>query len=245
MGRHLSAIARRIEAWVRLPSRLAGHPWAVRIHRARRKVLRYDEGLWKSYLTETREPKLHLGGGAHLLTGWLNTDLAPLPGVMIMDATAPYPFGAESFQYVFSEHMIEHVPYEQGVRMLRECHRSLRVGGVIRITTPDFAALSRLYEGPLTETQERYLAWFSEAFLPSTHPKSALAAINAHFRMWGHQFLYDEPTLSHALQTVGFKSVVRLRLGQSSHTPLRDLENTGRYPPGLLDYESMALEATK
>lgn len=230
---------------MRLPSRLAWHPWAVRVHRLRRKAFRYDELLWKRYLAAAPEPKLHVGGGWHRLDGWLNTDLAALPDVMIMDATAPYPFGAESFQYVFSEHMIEHVSYEDGGRMLRECHRSLRLGGVIRVTTPDLATVAGLYGRSLSETQERYLTWFAETFLPNTQPRSAAAAINAHFRMWGHQFLYDEHTLSDSLRAAGFRSVVRTRLGESAHAPLRGIENVDRYPPGLLDFESVALEATK
>lgn len=228
-----------------LAIRLAGHPWIVRAHRLRRRLLRYDERLWQCYLAEAPEPKLHIGGGWHRLNGWLNTDLAPIPGVVIMDATAPFPFEAGSFQFVFSEHMIEHVSYTGGARMLGECYRTMRPGGVIRVTTPDFAAIIGLYGSAPSETQRRYLDWFSETFLPDIQPRTATAVINAHFRLWGHQFLYDEWTLAEALRMAGFKSVVRRRLGDSDHPALQNLENASRYPEGLLDFESVALEACR
>jgi len=51
--------------------------------------------------------------------------------------------------------------------------------------------------------------------------------------------------LAGALRAVGFGQVLRKRLGESDHAVLRNAENQDRYPEGLLDYESIALEATK
>lgn len=162
-----------------------------------------------------------------------------------MDATEPFPFEAGSFQFVFSEHMIEHVSYTGRARMLSECYRTMRPGGVIRVTTPDLASIMGLYGSAPSGTQRRYLDWFLETFLPDTQPRTATTVINAHFRMWGHQFLYHETTLTQSLVHAGFREVVRRRLRESSHPALSDLENTVRYPEGLLDFESVALEARK
>ena len=85
--------------------------------------------------------------------------------------------------------------------------------------------------------------WFDGVFGMKFH--TSVAAINAHFRLWGHQFLYDEDTLAVGLRNAGFGSVQRVTLGESRHPALRGLENTKRYPDGLLDFESLALEATK
>jgi len=43
----------------------------------------------------------------------------------------------------------------------------------------------------------------------------------------------------------GFRSIARKRLGDSDYGPLRNIENEKRYPPGLLDFESLALEGSK
>ena len=58
---------------------------------------------------------LHIGCGNHVLPNWWNTDLVPYSShVMGMDATGRFPFPDESFDRVYSEHMIEHVPLEGG-----------------------------------------------------------------------------------------------------------------------------------
>src|SRR5215831_15321510 len=115
----------------------AAHPFVIRAHRLRRIILRSDERLCRKYLGKTAKPKLHIGGGWRLLDGWLNTDIDLIPNVMRMDATEPFPFGENTFQYVYTEHMIEHIPYEKGACMLQECHRVMRSGGVIRVVTPN------------------------------------------------------------------------------------------------------------
>jgi predicted SAM-dependent methyltransferase len=221
------------------------HPWIIFAIRLRRSLLRFDKRLRNDYLLKAPEPKLHIGGGLHRLDGWLNTDLGLLPAVMLMDATQKFPFSDETFKFVYTEHMIEHISYEQGSFMLRECHRVLQDGGIIRVTTPDLASIVDLYRTDLSEIQQRYLSWFSQAFLlPKMLPTSA-NAINAFFRLWGHQYIYDEETLTSALQAAGFRSIKRHRLGHSDHDALRNLENERRYPPGLLDYESVSLQASK
>ena len=217
----------------------------ARARRIRRAMMRVDDRIAAGYFQRAGEAKLQIGGSWHQLDGWLNTDIEPLPGVVQMDAARRFPFADATFAYVFTEHMIEHISYEAGARMLAECHRVLKRGGVIRVVTPDLTRLLALHANDLDSAQRRYLGWFCETFLPAGQPRSSVAAINAHFRLWGHQFLYDEDTLAVGLRNAGFGSVQRVTLGESRHPALRGLENTKRYPDGLLDFESLALEATK
>ncbi len=217
----------------------------VRVQRMRRRIFRTDQRLSDTYLAANSGPKLHIGGGEHRLDGWLNTDIELIPDVMVMDATKPFPFADNTIQFVYTEHMIEHVSREGALRMLRECHRVMRDGGVIRVTTPNLATLLGLYSSALSDTQRGYVSWFCQTFLAPDVTPSAVSVINAHFRMWGHEFVYDEPTLTNALHDAGFKSVRRRCLTESDHAALRDLENVERYPAGLLDFESIALEAVK
>jgi predicted SAM-dependent methyltransferase len=221
------------------------HPYMIRAHRLRRIILRSDERLRTDYLQKTTTPKLHIGCGWRLLDGWLNTDLELIPDVMEMDATQRFPFGDGTFQYVYTEHMIEHVPYPQGIYMLRECHRVMRNGGVIRVITPDLAAMMRLYGGDLSADQKKYLSWFCQTFVPAEYPPGAVSTINAMFRLWGHQFIYDEATLADAMRAAGFSSVTRWSLGESDHSDLQDLGNEQRYPEGMLNCESLTLEGRK
>lgn len=83
-----------------------------------------DRAVRERYFTQSNVPKLHIGCGDHLLASWLNTDYEPvLPDVMRLDATQPFPFKDETFSYIYSEHVIEHISYWNGAKMLSECFR--------------------------------------------------------------------------------------------------------------------------
>lgn len=221
------------------------HPYIVRAHRLRRAILRSDACLRTNYLHKTAKPKLQIGGGWSRLVGWLNTDIELVPDVMRMDATQRFPFADGTFYYVYTEHMIEHVSYQDAMSMLRECHRVMQEGGVIRVVTPDLAAIVGLYRNELCANQQKYLLWFCQTLVSQGCPVSAASAINAMFRQWGHQFIYDEETLTHSMRAAGFKSIERCVLGQSRHPDLQNVENQERYPKGLLNFESIALEGLK
>jgi predicted SAM-dependent methyltransferase len=221
-----------------------GHPYIVRAHRLRRILLRSDLRLKNDYLRTTTDPKLHIGSGWTLFEGWLNADIDLIPGVMRMDATQRFPFADETFHYIYSEHMIEHVPYEKGAFMLRECCRVMRQGGAIRVITPDLSAILGLHSLELSAEQERYLLWFCQTFVPERAP-SAASAVNAMFRMWGHQFIYDEQTLAGAMRAAGFNSIARYPISRSGHPELQNLVNESRYPEALLNFESVTLEGVK
>jgi predicted SAM-dependent methyltransferase len=221
------------------------HPYVIRAQQLRRRLLRSDERLRNDYLSKTAMPKLHIGGGWRRLQGWLNTDIELIPDVMQMDATQRFPFLDGTFQYVYTEHMIEHVPYPKGLYMLQECHRVMRRGGVIRVITPDLAVILGLYSSSLCADQQRYLLWLRQTFVPQECPPNAVSAINAMFRLWGHQFIYDEETLSEAMCAAGFSSVTRRFIGDSDHPDLQNLGNEQRYPEGLLNFESVTLEGRK
>jgi predicted SAM-dependent methyltransferase len=164
---------------------------------------------------------------------------------MRMDATQRFPFKDGTFQYIYTEHMIEHVAYQRALYMLRECYRVMRKGGVIRVITPDLGAILGLHSGNLCADQQKYLFWFCQTFVPPECPPNAASAINTMFRLWGHQFIYDEETLADTMRAAGFSSVTRWLIGDSNHPDLRDLGNEQRYPEGLLNFESVTLEGRK
>lgn len=64
-----------------------------RLRLLRRRFLGLNTKIINDYLRATDEPKLHIGGGWHLIEGWLNTDIALISGVMHMDATRSFPLG--------------------------------------------------------------------------------------------------------------------------------------------------------
>jgi predicted SAM-dependent methyltransferase len=186
----------------------------------------------------TRFKRLNLGCGDNPLPGWFNTDIDPNrgEGVFRLDATKPFPFRSNSFEEIFTEHMIEHLPYTDVLAMLRECHRVLQPGGKLRVSTPDLKFLIALHE-PTTELQRRYIKWATDLFIPwAPRPNSAFV-INNFVRDWGHTFIFDEPTLREAFEQAGFENITSCSLGP--------LENKSRMPDGFLQLETFTLEGTK
>lgn len=205
-------------------------------------------GVIKDYLASTETSKLQLGAGPTSLDGWLSTDIAPASDqVMYLDATNPFPFENDVFDYIYSEHMIEHISWHQGAFMLRECLRVLKPGGTIRIATPDLAVLIGLYGQDKTEMGEAYIRWITDRFLSGIGVYKATFVINNAFRNWGHQFLYDADLMAMALQEAGFTDIKQCPTGESDHAQLSGIESHGKNVADteMAVFETMVFEATR
>jgi len=188
--------------------------------------------------------KLNIGAGPNPLMGWYNVDLhAQVVGVGQMDATQRFPYPDETFDRIFTEHMIEHVSYEAGGRMLAECHRVLKPGGRIRVSTPNLMFLVSLLN-LASDLERRYVAWACEEFLPgqTAYPESV---VNNFVRAWGHQYIHTPCTLDRLLRGAGFTVNCWPHIGESDDPEFRELENVGRMPEGFLQLETMTVEADK
>lgn len=158
--------------------------------------------------------RLHLGCGDHILANWANVDLIGFPGVVPWNLTAPLPVAADSIDYIFSEHFLEHISFEEGQRHLADCYTALRPGGVLRISTPDLHELVDAYEAGATDR------WADVDW----HPQTPCQLLNEAMHAWGHLFVYDYGELSLQMQRAGFRQVERSAWRKSRHDVLNDLE---------------------
>jgi predicted SAM-dependent methyltransferase len=204
--------------------------------------------LIERYLRDHPVAKLQIGAGENVLAGWLNTDLRPSgPEVCFLDATVRFPFSDEVFDYVLSEHQIEHIPFERGQFMLAECRRVLRPGGRIRIATPSLEVLAGLVTEQPTEAQRRYVEFISAGYLAPGMPAGVAGVVNNAFRNWGHQFLYDRSTLAGALTGAGFGEVVFTVPGRSEHQHFQGVEGHGDFlgDEEMNRFETMVVEGRR
>ena len=114
--------------------------------------------------------KIHYGCGSNYMTGWLNVDLgAPVfapadQSYLRVDLTYRHPFLDEAFSFGFCEDFLEHLTQAQSLTFLTEAFRTLRKGGVLRLSFPSLeGVLKKHYTGEFeaarVATTEAYDMW--------------------------------------------------------------------------------------
>jgi predicted SAM-dependent methyltransferase len=150
-----------------------------------------------------RGVKINLGSGHWKLEGWVNVDLDrdSQPDV-VADLSAGLPFRDGVADYMHTEDFIDQLELEAACRFLRECHRILRPGGVIRILTPDVRNLASMY---LHEPEALKKLWNDHVGVP-LRLGTAAEILNVGMRFAGHTFLYDEETFKAMCAECGFRA---------------------------------------
>lgn len=154
--------------------------------------------------------KLHLGCGADHYDGWINIDVVDIKGKvdMVLDLRHGLPnFKDNSVEVIFSNHFWEHLSWEDGQRLLKDCYRVLKIGGVIRTQLPDLETVINWYlNKPFVDSynikQKGIPKWLGEHYLISRG-----YMVNRVLSMWGesHMFMYDEQSFRIQLINAGFK----------------------------------------
>jgi predicted SAM-dependent methyltransferase len=211
---------------------------------------RMQRALIQTYLTAHDVVKIGIGAGGSRREGWLSTDYdPPARDIVFLDATKPFPFADASVDYFVAEHMIEHIPLADGLFMLKECLRTLKPGGGLRVATPDITRYRAFLNGAVSGEEGQYIRWSNETFggpLEKSFADSGIVAFNRVVRAWGHQFLYDPATLMELLSRAGFTAITPRAIGQSEDPHLQNVElRTGGEFDFANRFETMVFEARK
>lgn len=198
--------------------------------------------------------KLNIGCGENIKKGWLNVDLLPVSGAYYLNASYPFPYKDDSFQFIFSEHMFEHLTYHGGKKMLQEVFRTLRPGGIFRIALPSLSLVRLLLQEQTSPKVEEYISWsqkyFSQEILHDFKDvpinQKVSFVINNFMRLWGHKMIYDACTIQNMLQQTGFIMIKQVSIGKSETSELNNLEEHDTVIPEWANQmETMVFEATK
>lgn len=175
-----------------------------------------------------RKRYLNAGCGPNVRSEFLNLDYVWRRGVdLCWDLTKPLPLPDASLDGVYSEHCLEHLPFEGAVFALKEFKRVLRPGGTARIVVPDAEIFIDLYQRHAAGEKVQ----FPYAEDPPPPGFTPLVAVNRVFRSHGHQFAYDAATMSETLKRAGFRETRKASFMKGSDPTL------------LIDSESRALES--
>jgi predicted SAM-dependent methyltransferase len=163
---------------------------------------------------------------------------------MLLNASKRLPFGDCTFDYIFTEHFIEHLKYRAGLQLVQECYRILKPRGRLRISTPDLDFLIELHDENKTEVQKRYIKWEVDRYSPDRIYTDTFVINN--FVRGDHKFIYDYKTLKNLLNKCRCVEVKRYEPGESHDKNLPGIESHGRIIGDDFNrLESMVCEATK
>lgn len=72
---------------------------------------------------------------------WTNLDSVKFPGVDIVhDLRNPLPFGANEFDHILLDNVLEHIPKPSAIELINELDRVLVDGGTVKIIVPHWAS---------------------------------------------------------------------------------------------------------
>lgn len=120
-----------------------------------------------------------------------------------LDVAEPLPFGDGCVDWVYAEHLIEHIQPPVAIGWLTEVRRILAPGGLLRLTTPDLAKYAQGYvtdDGFLAKHRRR----LRTLRVGPPMPERRAFMMNQIFYLYGHQWLYDLDELRYVLGRAGF-----------------------------------------
>jgi len=152
--------------------------------------------------------------GPHVLDGYVNVDLhAASSRVIAWDCRRSLPLADGSAAGIRAEQFVEHLETREELpQFLRDCHRALQDGGVLRVIVPDAERYLHAYCcGGFAGFHD--LGWTR---LPDDLP-TRMDLVNHVFHQWQeHRWAYDFETLKHRLTAAGFATVEKRRFRDST-----------------------------
>lgn len=190
----------------------------------------HSKSKW-SALIETSEIKLELGSGPKKgKDGWTTVDIGSSihTADISWDLRRGIPLSNESVMKIYSSHLLEHIPYEQLLKFLQDCHRVLKAEGVFLVCVPNFRIYIDAYKkGQMFRSRD---TWWQPGVI---NTGSCIDQLNYMAYMKDeHKYMFDEENLINTLLKAGFSSA-KLR----AFDPHLDLKER--------DYESIYAVAYK
>jgi SAM-dependent methyltransferase len=162
---------------------------------------------------------------------------------LVHDLTKPLPFADGTIAVIYGAHVLEHLYFVDAQRLLGECRRVLRSGGVIRMVVPDVRSMVATYlknknGGSPSLTEKIAAANRLNESLGFRSP--APPGGNFFFKFYSlwkdfhhHKWMYDSDSLIHQMQNAGFYGVSEKQYLQSEISGIEEVEDAGRVLDGV------------
>lgn len=156
---------------------------------------------------------VHYGCGSVVRPKWLNLDIYPAflvqselrPHYQQVSLAHVHPFPDNSFAFAYCEDLIEHLSQSDSLTFLTEVFRTLKEGGVFRLSSPGLRGVLRRHYRAATYSAA--IVGKSEAYTP-----------------WGHVHFYCEESLELVARHIGFRNITFHGFGESQHDEFRGMD---------------------
>ena len=135
------------------------------------------------------------------------------------DLSKSIPFHDNTVSNVFSSHFLEHLKPEDGIKLLKEIYRSLKIGGRLRLSIPDLTYAISLYPKEKDKMLNQYFF------------------INHGNEYSSHKYMYDYEMLHDICTKIGFIKISRSVYKNSNFLDCEKLDNR--------EVDSLFIEAYK
>ncbi len=166
--------------------------------------------------------KLHIGCGRNYREGWINIDISSKAQKdLCINVQNGLPFHDNSTDFIFNEHFIEHLSYDDGLFFLKESHRILKHGGAIRIAFPDIDKIIDSY----VNDYWREMEWVK--LINANWYPSGCYMLNECIKEKGeHKYMYSIKELKRRLNEAAFQenNIYHCEVGQSKFKELQNME---------------------
>jgi predicted SAM-dependent methyltransferase len=158
---------------------------------------------------------VQLGSGAHYIDGMINVDVNPFrKSDMWLDLRKGLPFADNSVDAIYCCHTLEHF-YEPDVRgIIRECMRSLKPKGGLRVVTPD-----------LKKAVEAYLQGDIKRFSDFPDRRKSIGGKLANYLLCRdqHRLIFDFSFWKEILEDEKFMEVAECKPHESRIFPTKEI----------------------
>jgi predicted SAM-dependent methyltransferase len=151
------------------------------------------------------EIKLEIGAGRRPgENGWITLDMNDCCDIN-WDLSYGIPFPDNSIDIIYSSHVFEHFYYNDIIKLLKECKRSLKPKGVFSISVPNAKMFIEAYIKNDFNFWDNLPLQYSPAY---NKTNTLIDLVNYIAYMDGHhKYMFDEKNLINILIEVGFKNV--------------------------------------
>jgi predicted SAM-dependent methyltransferase len=149
-----------------------------------------------------------------------------------------FPFSDNSIDYIYTAHFIEHLEKHEAIKLFKQCYRSLKPGGTIRILVPDLDIVSRQYIE--SDDKIRKVEILNNHFYGLIEKKDVAPTFYERMLLWfarGHKWLYNFEYMKRNLMLAGFEDqkIKRCQFQQGETPNIDFLDN---YPDHTLYVEA-------